>query len=171
LFEYIGLMNTTISRQIRTPPFTEIYGEPVSETGNNAAMVKIINNTIDPSLTPVLNPYTARFVKYATVYTGQNGGAGGTVIYTISGYHDFISGLNSYQSEYPMKAATFSVVGSPSMFGPFGSVLTPLSGLTSFNVVIGDNGVETNLSFANKPPTLPKMEAILNHIGPRLKPV
>lgn len=170
LFEYIGLMNTTISREIRTPTFTEIYGNPVSETGNNTATIKIINNTINPALMPVLNPNTARFITYATVYTGQNGGAGGTVLYTISGYHNFVSGLNAYQSEFPVKSASFSVIGSPNMFGPFSGVLTPLSGLTSFTVSIGDNGVETSLSFANKPPVLPKMEAILNNIGPRLKP-
>ena len=133
-------------------------------------MVRVINNTIDPSLHPVLNPYSKRFVKYATVYTGLGGGSVGTVIRTISGYHDFISGLNNYQSAYPTKAASFSVIGSPNLFGPFTSVLTPLSGLTNFTISIGENGVETSLSFANKPPTLPKIEAILNNIGPRLKP-
>jgi hypothetical protein len=56
------------------------------------------------------------------------------------------------------------------LFGSFIPYLTPLSGLTNFNVSISDNGVETNLSFANKPPVLPNQEAILNKIGPRLKP-
>jgi hypothetical protein len=168
LFEYIGLMSSTISRELRTPPFMEIYGSPVSETGNNTSMVKTINNTIDPDVKPILDPNTMRFKNYATVYSGN---ANGTVLQTIQDYHNFISELNSYQSNFPMKSATFNVVGSPNLFGDFINSVTPSSGLTSFTVSIGDNGVETSLSFSNKPPTLPKQEAILNSIGPRLKPL
>jgi hypothetical protein len=167
LYEYIGVMNTNISREVRTPPFAEIYGQPVAETGNNAALVKTINNTIDPDVKPILNPNNSRFVAYATIFTSS--GTSG-VLHTVQDYHNYISGLNSYQSNYPTKNASFNVIGSPNLFGSFSGAITPLSGLTNFNITIGDNGVETSLTFANKPPTLPKMEAILNHIGPRLKP-
>lgn len=166
LFEYVGVMTTNLSKEIRTPPFTEIYGSPVSEKDNNTSIIKVINNTIDPDIKPVLNPNNARFIKYATVYTNDST----AVLQTVKDYHDFISTLNSYQSKYPMKTASFNVIGSPNLFGPFISCVNPLSGLNNFDISISDNGVETSLSFANKPPVLPKMEAILNKIGPRLKP-
>lgn len=165
--EYIGILNTNINRDIRTPPFLEIYGSPVNVTENNTISVKTINNTIDPDVQPILDPNTRKFIKYATVYSGQGGS---NVLHSIQDYHNFVAGLNSYQSSYPMKSASFSVIGSPNLFGDFIGVVNPKSGLNNFNITISDNGIETNLSFANRPPVLAKQEAILNKIGPRLKP-
>lgn len=165
--EYIGVLSTNIAREIRTPPFLEIYGNPVNSTENNTIMAKVINNTIDPDIKPELDPNTRRFVKYTTVYSGD--GSSG-VLHSVSDYHNFIKGLNNYQSNYPTKTANFTVIGSPNLFGDFSRSMSPLNGLNNFNITIGDNGVETALSFSNRPPVLAKQEAILNKIGPRLKP-
>jgi len=163
---YIGVMNTNVSRENRAPAFTEIYGTPVNQSNNNVLTVRTINNTIDPDIQPILDPNSKRFIKYTTVVTGNTT----KVLHSIQEYHNFISGLNSYQANYPTKSADFSIIGSPNLFGNFLPFVNPKSGLNSFSFSITDNGVETNLSFANKPPILPKQEAILNKIGPRLKP-
>lgn len=163
---YIGVLQTSLDRENRAPATLEIYGSPINSNYNNTSSIKVINNNIDSDVAPILDPNTRRFIKYATVITGSDS----KTLHTIKEYHDFISSLNSYQSTYPIKNAQFNVVGSPNLFGSFIPYLSPLSGLTNFNVSISDNGVETNLSFANKPPVLPNQEAILNKIGPRLKP-
>jgi len=163
---YIGVLQTSLDRENRAPATLEIHGSPINSNYNNTSSIKVINNNIDSDVAPMLDPNTRRFIKYATVITGSSG----KTLHTIKEYHDFISSLNSYQSTYPIKNAQFNVVGSPNLFGSFIPYLTPLSGLLNFNISISDNGVETNLSFANKPPVLPNQEAVLNKIGPRLKP-
>jgi len=62
-----------------------------------------------------------------------------------------------------------SLAGPPSQFGDFMNYLTPASGLQSLTLSVSNNGVKTDLVFADRPKVLPKPESILNKIGARIK--
>ena len=43
------------------------------------------------------------------------------------------------------------------------------NGLNSLSLSVSDNGLTTSLSFSDRPKVLPRQEAILNKIIPRIK--
>jgi len=160
---YYGIMTTHVDREIRVPEITEIYGEPPNKKNNNTSMIKVINNNIDPDLNPYMSTDGKGFLHFTTLITGDK-----VAITTVSGYHSVISGLNKNESTGQRQTVDVKLIGSPDMFGDFTKAITPLSGLTSFNITLDDNGVSTDLSFSSRPPALPNQESILNKIGPRL---
>lgn len=161
---YSGIMTTTVDMEVRSPELTEIYGEPTNMKGNNTASIRVINNNIDTDIQPIFNPYVSRFTKYVNAYTGNQS----QQIVTVKQYHDLISGLNRYQAINPVKNVNLSIVGTPNSFGTFTDVLNPSNGLNSMNIRTTDQGVQTELVFADRPPVLPNQEQILNKIGPRI---
>lgn len=161
---YKGILSSTVEVENRTPELVEIFGEPTNDVANGCAGVRVINNVVDPDLQPQLDPFSSRFVSYLTVVTGEN-----QVISTVSGYHDFIKKLNTYQLTGASKAIDISLAGTPDTFGTFRNYLSPNYGMNRMSISVTDNGVVTNLSYADRPPTPPKQEAILNKIGPRIK--
>lgn len=161
---YRGILTSTVEIENRSPEITEILGEPVNTKRNNAAGIKIINNSVDSDLQPQLDPYSDKFVSYLTVLTGD-----GQVLTTVSGYHNFVKNLNNYQTTGITKTVELSLAGTPKSFSGIAQYLNPNYGLTRLSLSVNDNGVRTDLSFSDKPPVLPKQEAILNKIGPRIK--
>lgn len=159
-----GLLQTDINTNLRLPAKNQIYGSPIFSANNNTSSLKLINIQSDDSLNPILNPFNNEIVSYMTVLTGN-----GSVILTPAQYYLFLKNLNNYELNEPMKNVNFSLAGPPSQFGNFLSCLNPSSGLTQMSISISDNGVKTNLSFSDRPKELPKQEAILNKIGPRIK--
>ena len=139
----------------------EIYGEPVNKINNNSSSIKIINNDINSDLDPLIDPSTNQFVTYTSLITGSNVQA----VVTVRQYHDVISGLNDLQSNFPSQTVEFSILGEPTNIA---HILTPKSGLSSYSMSIGENGIQTNITFQTKPKTLPKQETILNNISARL---
>jgi hypothetical protein len=160
---YKGIMSSSVEIENRSPEICEIFGEPVNKAQNSSAGIKIINNTIDSDLQPQLDPFTSRFVSYLTVVTGDS-----QVITNVEGYHNFIKQLNNYEVTGASKSIELSLAGTPDYFGTFKNYLQPIYGLNKISISVTDNGVVTNLSYADRPPQLPKQEAILNKIGPRI---
>lgn len=160
---YRGILTSQVDLENRTPEIINIMGEPSNRTNNSTVNVKVINNQVDSDLQLQLDPFSQRFTPYMTVITGN-----GSVITTPQQYHDFISNLNSYQLLKPMKTVELSLAGTPDFFGNFQQYLSPIYGLTSMSINVGNNGVITNLSFADRPRTLPRQESILNKIISRI---
>lgn len=158
---YYGTMTTTVNTEIRTPESVEIYGEPVNKLNSSASSFKIINNEVDPNLDPFLNSDTNQFLSYMSIITGNNPSS----VASIREYHDIINGLNAYNSPTASEKIDLEIIGEPTGIA---DIITPLSGLTAFSVVIGQAGIKTSLSFSSKPPTLPEQESILNKISARL---
>jgi hypothetical protein len=163
---YYGILSTDVSNDIRLPSLTEIHGEPINQKNNNVSSFKIINNTTDSSLNPKLNPFNNEVVSYMTVITGEGNK---NIITTPGQYYEYIKNLNNYNLETPMKTLDLTLAGPPNQFGKFLEYLNPSYGLHQISFSISDNGVRTNLSFSDRPKSLPKQEAILNKIGPRIK--
>lgn len=162
--EYIGVLNADVSKTLKIPSSLEIYGEPVNTRDNNTTSLKIINQTMPNDIKTLINPESMQPIKYTLMVTGNRVQA----ISNIADYYRIISSLNSYQSTAPTKTVDFSVIGSPDLLGSLSSYLDPSKGLNSINISIKDQGVETQLSFSSKPPTLPKQESLINSIGPRM---
>lgn len=163
---YYGILATDVSTDVRLPAFTQIYGEPINTKNNNVSSLKIINNITDNSLNPKLNPYTSQVMSYMTVITG---GGSSNIITSPSEYYQYVKNLNNYNLETPMKTVEMTLAGPPNQFGNFVNYLNPSYGLNQISLSIADNGVKTSLSFSDRPKSLPKQEAILNKIGPRIK--
>jgi hypothetical protein len=160
---YRGIMSSDVEIENRSPEVVEIYGEPPNLRRNPTAGVRVINNAVDPDLQPQLDPISSRFVSYLTTLTGDN-----QVISTVSDYHEAVKKLNNYEITGASKSVELSLAGTPEFFGSFSGYLSPNYGLNRLSISVNDNGVVTNLSFADRPPQLPKQEAILNKIGPRI---
>jgi hypothetical protein len=158
---YYGTMTTTVNTEIRTPESVEIHGEPVNKVNSSVSSFKLINNQVDPDLDPFLNADTNQFLSYMSIITGENPSS----VATIKEYHDVIKGLNAHNSTGASEKIDIEIIGEATGIA---NIITPLSGLTSFSVVIGQAGIKTSLSFSSKPPTLPEQESILNKISARL---
>lgn len=161
---YRGVLTSDVELEMRSPEINEIYGAPVNATNNNTTSVKTINNAVDPELPPQLDPFTSRFLSYLTVITGDT-----EILTTVAQYHNFVKKLNGYEMTQPMKTVDLSLAGTPNDFGTFKSYLNPIFGLNRLSMSVNENGVTTNLSFADRPKVLPKQESILNKITPRIK--
>jgi hypothetical protein len=116
---------------------------------------------VDPDLDPFLNADTNQFLSYMSIITGENPSS----VATIKEYHDVIKGLNAHNSTGASEKIDIEIIGEATGIA---NIITPLSGLTSFSVGIGQAGIKTSLSFSSKPPTLPEQESILNKISARL---
>lgn len=161
---YRGVLTSNVELENRTPEIVEIFGSPVNTKGNNTSSLKVINNTVDPDLQPQLDPYSSRFLSYMTVITGDT-----SVITSVEQYHNFIKKLNEYEMTTPMKTVDVTLAGGPNDFGTFKNYLEPIYGLNKLSLSVNDNGVTTNLSFSDRPKVLPRQEAILNKISPRIR--
>jgi hypothetical protein len=169
---YSGIWNANVTIEDRMPERMEIYGEPPA--GMNAtAGVKVINNTIDPDMDALLDPDGRGFI---TKMYDQDGDA----IQTIEQYHNVIAygdtrgrpnpagGLDNYSVVTPNNKIDLKLAGSLLNFPLFSRYCEPRNGLTSVNVSLSDGGVQTSLTFSDRPPQAPQQESILNKIGPRM---
>ena len=157
---YSGLLTTNLSVQVRNPEIVEVHGNYWSGI-SNVAKVQQINNEIDQDIEQQVNPVSKTFFK--PVYDMQ-----GNRISSVSGYHNLITGMSENSNRNPNLSLTFEIVGDAAEVSNFKNALTPASGLSNFSYSLGQEGYRTNVTFASKPKTLPKREAILNQIRPRL---
>lgn len=160
---YKGIMSSSVEVENRSPEICEIFGEPTNITKNVSAGIKVINNTVDSDLQPQLDPFSSRFVSYLTVVTGDS-----QIVTSVEGYHNLIKQLDGYEITGASKSIELSLAGTPDYFGGFRDYLKPIYGLNKMSISVTDNGVVTSLSYADRPPQLPKQESILNKIGPRI---
>jgi hypothetical protein len=168
---YSGIWNAKISIEERRPELVEIYGEPISlnRNGNPTSSIKIINNTVDPDMESMIDPHNNAFIT--RIFD-----ADGSELKTVEDYHDYVSrgaiagarGLDDYSVIKPTKQITMKLAGSVNEFPKFKLLAHPRFGLTSYSVSLGADGLNSDLSFATRPPAPPEMESILNKIGPRI---
>jgi hypothetical protein len=164
---YSGIYSSEVLTEYRIPALNKVFGEPVNMTNNNAASVRLISNPVDNSLNPILDPLTNSVKSYVTIFDGD----GDTIVKTPEQYYEYIKTLNNYNLTAPMKEISLSLAGSPSQFGSFNAALTPQSGLQQISLSVTDQGVKTDMTFADRPKVLPRQETILNKIGARIKGV
>jgi hypothetical protein len=164
---YSGIYSSEVLTEYRIPALNKVFGEPVNMTNNNAASVRLISNPVDNSLNPILDPLTNSVKSYVTILDGD----GDTIVKTPEQYYEYIKTLNNYNLTAPMKEISLSLAGSPSQFGSFNAALTPQSGLQQISLSVTDQGVKTDMTFADRPKVLPRQETILNKIGARIKGV
>ena len=162
---YSGIMTSDITTEFRIPAFAQVFGTPVNQTGNNTSSFKFVQNTVDNLLDPILDPLTSQIRPYITVLDGT----GSSIINTPDAYYEYVKNLNNYNLTTPTKEVSLTLAGPPSQFGAFINYLTPAAGLQSLTLSVSDNGVKTDLIFADRPKVLPKPETILNKIGARIK--
>ena len=162
---YSGICSSDITTEYRIPAFAEVYGEPVNIKNNNTQSFKLVNNPVDNTLNPILDPLTNEVKSYITVLDG----VGNSLIKTPQAYYNYVKTLNNYNLTQPTKEVSLTLAGPPSQFGQFVSCLTPGSGLQQFQLSVSDNGVKTDLVFADRPKVLPQQESILKKICARIK--
>jgi len=162
---YSGIYSSDILTEYRIPSFTQVFGTPVNQTGNNTASLKMVNNPVDNLLDPILDPLTNEVKSFITVLDG----VGNSIIKTPAEYYNYVKNLNNYNLTAPTKEVNVTLAGPPSQFGSFAAWLSPSSGLQSLTLSVSDNGVKTDLVFADRPKVIPKPESVLNKIGPRIK--
>lgn len=160
---YKGILTSEVSVETRSPETVEMFGEPPNSENNITAGCKVINNIVESDLQPALDPYSSKFVTYLTVVTGDH-----QVLTTPSGYHNIIKNLNNYSVTGAAKTVSLSLAGSPEFWGSFADFVNPSYGLTKFSMTLGDKGLISNLEFADRSPTPPKQENILNKISARI---
>jgi len=161
---YYGIQTTTATTEKRSPESIEIIGEYLST--NKASKIKVIDNQLDPSLNPYLNA-TQGFLSTQTLITDDE------ELQSITGirdYHNAIVGLNNYSQTNPTEEISFSIIGEGTGLTQFAQdIISPQSGLTSFRISLSENGFNTDVIYASRPPILPKQETILNSIKARIK--
>ena len=166
---YSGIWTADVTVEDRRPELIEIYGAPPA-TRNPTAGVRVVNNAIDPDLGDFIDPGGRGFI---TRMYDQNG----DTVDTIAQYHNYIAkgdkggngqnGLDFYGVITPNKKVDMTLAGSLSHFPQFSKKCDPKYGLQNLTISFSDQGVKTQLTFADRPPKAPQMEAILNKIGPR----
>jgi hypothetical protein len=171
---YSGIWTAEQTLEDRMPELVEIYGNPPAHH-NPTAGVRVINNTIDPDLGAMLDPVGGGFVTQ--MYDNW-----GMAIQSIEEYHNYVAyghqegatskrggsrGLNDFGVYLPNKKIDLRLAGSLGDFKNFATVCRPEYGLQDLSISFSDQGVQTSLTFADRPPQAPQMEGILNKIGPR----
>lgn len=149
----------THTRYFKTtyPPVKTIYGEPPYSPTNTMA-TKVVDYDITSDLEAVMdnNDAVNQFIYSPTNQT----------IMTASQYYAALANLNNFVVP-PQKSVKVTVARTD--LGSLGLNLSPANGLTSINLSLSDGGVQSELTYATRPPTLPKADAIYPKIKYRLK--
>jgi hypothetical protein len=170
---YSGIWTAEQTLEDRMPETVEIYGNPPA-THNPTAGVRIVNNTVDPDLGAIMDPDAKGFITQMYDNYGQQ-------IETIEGFHNHVAhghqwgpdyrgsekGLNDFSVIKPNKKIDLRLAGSLMDFPYFREYCYPAYGLQDLSISFSDQGVQTSLSFADRPAQAPQMEGILNKIGPK----
>jgi len=174
---YSGIWEAQQTLEDRRPELIEIYGEPPA-TNNPTAGIRVVNNAIDPDLEAMIDPDRGGFMTKLFDNEGRE-------LRSIEEYHNLIAygyryggaarstdkpsvrGLNDFGVVRPNKKIDLKLAGSLENFKNFKSYCDPQYGLQDLSISFTDQGVQTSLSFGDRPPQAPQMEGILNKIGPR----
>jgi len=138
------------------PPVKAIYGTPPANP-TNAMSVRVIDYDITPDIEAVVdnNDAVNQYIYSSTTNT----------IMSATAYYNALSALNNLIVP-PQKTVKISVARSDVQ--NLGIPLTPASGLTAMNINISDGGVQTELTYSTRPPSVPKPEAVYAKVKYRL---
>lgn len=157
---YSGILEQQVKIQVRAPEQAQIFGEYWSGSAN-VMKVKQINNGIDQHISPLIDPKTKKF--FSPVYD-----MAGNIITGAQQAHNLSKSLSNIANSQPSHALGYKIIGDAATVPVFNANLKPEKGLTKLSFSLSQDGFVSDVSFANRPPNLPKPEAILNKINPRL---
>tara|TARA_R100000808_G_scaffold9331_3_gene25692 strand:- start:2713 stop:7221 length:4509 start_codon:yes stop_codon:yes gene_type:complete len=86
-------------------------------------------------------------------------------IYDLPSYYSYLKGMSQDISE---ATETVSVRLDGTHFAGLSDIMDAAHGLSSFSISLDGEGVSTDLTFADRPPKLPKRDVLLQKLGPRL---
>jgi hypothetical protein len=155
--DYFGYFGQHRFFKTTYPPVKSIYGVP-SDSSSNTMKTQVIDYDITPDLDAVVDNNDA-INQYIYSPTNQQ-------IVTAQAYYDSLANMNNMVVPI-QKSLKFTVARTD--LGSLGIPLSPSSGLIDMTVSIGDNGVQTDLTYATRPPVVPKPEAVFSKIKYRLK--
>jgi hypothetical protein len=139
------------------PPVKSIYGTPPAE-GSNTLTTRILDYDITPDLDAVVDANDA-VNQYIYSPTNQQ-------IVTAQVYYDSLANMNNMVVP-PQKMVKISVARAD--LTTIGVPLTPTTGLVDMSVAMNDGGLQTDLTYATRPRTVPKPEAVFTKVKFRLK--
>lgn len=139
------------------PPIKSIYGTPPS-TSSNTLSTRVLDYDITPDLDAVVDNNDA-VNQYIYSPTNQQ-------ITTAQAYYDSLANMNNMvvpsQKNIKLTIARTDI-------SSLGISLNPAEGLVDLSISITDGGVLTSLTYATRPPVVPKPEAIFTKIKYRLR--
>lgn len=149
----------THSRYYKTtnPPVKKIFGEPSFEA-NNSLGSRIVDYDITPDIDAVMdNSDTINLF----IYSPTN-----NQIMHADDYYASLANLNNLTVPIQKKV---SLTVSKTDVQSLGIPINPANGLVSMSMSLSDGGLQTEMAFATRPPSIPKPEAIFSKIKFRLK--
>ncbi len=138
------------------PPVKSIYGTPPAKASNTLS-TRVLDYDITPDIDAIVDNNDA-VNQYIYSPTSQQ-------IVTAASYYDSLANMNNMvvpsqkSIELSVAKANISTLGLP---------LTPASGLIDLTISINDGGLQTDLTYATRPPVVPKPEAVFTKVKYRL---
>lgn len=139
------------------PPTKAIFGTPPT-AANNTMATRIVDYDITPDIDAIADSNDAINLYIFSPTDGQ--------IYTAQEYYDSLANLNNLTVPVQQKV---SMTVAKSNVSTLGISISPVNGLISMNISLSDGGIQTEMEFATRPPSIPKPEAIFTKIKYRLR--
>lgn len=178
VFPCMGMMTGHIAKKVSLTEtynsITQIYGEfPGFYNGQGRPNDKIMKTDLQYAdaageLDPIIDPDNPGIINTINFGTRQ----GNNPSITLSDLHTLNrSHVHNQSQVYPKMTMSFDINGTA--YGPLTGqgYLSPASGLTSWNVTYGSNGVKNSFSFSTRPAMLPKKEDVISKIETRFRPL
>jgi len=162
---YSGILTATTSQKTRMPEREDVYGteeifNPLKASLGYAS-IKIVNQPVDPDLAATIDPNTRE-------YTPQIYDLSENKISSIQDFHkNSVKNINSQSIYIPLETINLSF-GGLSLPPNIRDLMTPIEGLSSLSLKMGENGEFLEVAFQSRPAEQPKQEAILNRIKHRI---
>lgn len=160
---YGGIMTVNTSTKTIIPETIEIYGVDEifdqKRTNEGFASIKIVNQTLDSDIDASYNPTAKEFSPRVYDIAGNQ-------IVSVKEFHD--GSRKAIHSVYSPIESVNLRFGGLSLPQDIRDLMTPLAGLSSLSLKIGDNGEFLDVTFNSRPAEPPKQEALLNKIKHRM---
>lgn len=160
---YKGIMTVNTSTKTIIPELIEIYGAnqifDQSRTNQGFASIKIVNQTLDSDIEASYNPTAKEFSPRVYDIAGNQ-------IVNVREFHE--NSKKAIRSVYSPIESVNLRFGGLSLPQDIRDLMTPLAGLSSLSLKVGDNGEFLDATFNSRPAEPPKQEALLNKIKHRI---
>jgi hypothetical protein len=145
------------------PGFNNDGGNPNNKVVAHDVQWQDVTQDVDP----ITRPESPGIVNVVDVGTKP----GSNPLTTVESLHRQFNAFYAKNQVYPRESISFTLGGTS--FGPIlrEGWLTPASGLQSWNINLGAQGVTQSFSFASRPVALPSREDIISKIETRFAPL
>jgi hypothetical protein len=140
------------------PPVKSIYGTPPAAASNTLS-TRVLDYDITPDIDAIVDNNDA-VNQFLYSPTNQQ-------IVTAQSYYNSLANMNNMVVP-SQKTIKLSVARTD--LASLGLNLTPSNGLIDITLSLADGGVQTDLTFATRPKSIPKPEAVFTKIKYRLRP-